>query len=57
MGDQGGSNGRAHGYRVGIRNAWGFSLLSAIHGIDNGSRTVFLTYLPFLLLGKVRGWT
>ncbi len=36
----------------GIRNAWGFSLLSAIHGIDNGSRTVFLTYLPFLLLGK-----
>jgi len=36
----------------GIQNAWGFSLLSAIHGIDNGSRTVFLTYLPFLLLGK-----
>jgi MFS family permease len=39
----------------GIRNAWGFSLLSAIHGIDNGSRTVFLTYLPFLLLGKGAG--
>ena len=36
----------------GIRNARGFSLLSAIHGIDNGSRTVFLTCLPFLLLGK-----
>jgi MFS transporter, FSR family, fosmidomycin resistance protein len=36
----------------GIRNPRGFSLLSAIHGIDNGSRTVFLTYLPFLLLGK-----
>jgi len=36
----------------GIRNAWGFSLLSTIHGIDNGSRTVFLTYMPFLLLGK-----
>ena len=36
----------------GIRNARGFSLLSAIHGIDNGSRTVFLTYMPFLLLGK-----
>lgn len=36
----------------GIRNAWGFSLLSVVHGIDNGSRTVFLTYLPFLLLGK-----
>ena len=39
----------------GIRNAWGFALLSAIHGIDNGSRTVFLTYLPFLLLGKGAG--
>jgi MFS family permease len=36
----------------GIRDARGFSLLSTIHGIDNGSRTVFLTYLPFLLLGK-----
>jgi MFS family permease len=36
----------------GIRDAWGFSLLSAIHAIDNGSRTVFLTCLPFLLLGK-----
>jgi MFS transporter, FSR family, fosmidomycin resistance protein len=36
----------------GIRNRWAFVLLSAIHGIDNGSRTVFLTYLPFLLLGK-----
>jgi MFS family permease len=36
----------------GIRNVRGFSLLSAIHGIDNGSRTVFLTYMPFLLLGK-----
>jgi FSR family fosmidomycin resistance protein-like MFS transporter len=39
----------------GIRNARGFSLLSMIHGIDNGSRTVFLTYLPFLLLGKGMG--
>lgn len=36
----------------GIRNAGDFSLLSTIHGIDNGSRTVFLTYMPFLLLGK-----
>jgi len=36
----------------GIRDARGFSLLSTIHGIDNGSRTVFLTCLPFLLLGK-----
>jgi len=39
----------------GIRNARSFSLLSIIHGIDNGSRTVFLTYLPFLLLGKGAG--
>jgi MFS transporter, FSR family, fosmidomycin resistance protein len=39
----------------GIRNTRGFSLLSIIHGIDNGSRTVFLTYLPFLLLGKGAG--
>jgi len=36
----------------GIRDTRGFSLLSAIHGIDNGSRTAFLTYLPFLLLEK-----
>ena len=36
----------------GIRDARGFSLLSTIHAIDNGSRTVFLTFLPFLLLGK-----
>jgi len=36
----------------GIRSIHGFTLLSMIHSIDNGSRTVFLTYLPFLLLGK-----
>jgi FSR family fosmidomycin resistance protein-like MFS transporter len=36
----------------GIRDVRGFSLLSMIHAIDNGSRTVFLTFLPFLLLGK-----
>lgn len=39
----------------GIRDRRGFWLLSLIHGIDNGSRTVFLTYLPFLLLGKGAG--
>jgi MFS transporter, FSR family, fosmidomycin resistance protein len=39
----------------GIRDGRGFTLLSAIHGIDNGSRTAFLTYLPFLLLGKGLG--
>jgi len=43
--------GRA-GLGWGIRNTRGFSLLSMIHAIDNGSRTVFLTLLPFLLLGK-----
>jgi FSR family fosmidomycin resistance protein-like MFS transporter len=35
----------------GIRDARGFALLSAIHSIDNGTRTAFLTYLPFLRLG------
>lgn len=49
------SAGGRHGDGWGIRNARGFSLLSAIHGIDNGSRTVFLTCLPFLLLGKGAG--
>jgi len=39
----------------GIKNRRGFSLLSIIHGIDNGSRTVFLTYLPFLLMAKGAG--
>jgi MFS transporter, FSR family, fosmidomycin resistance protein len=43
------------GNRWGIRNTRGFSLLSTIHAIDNGSRTVFLTYMPFLLLGKGAG--
>ncbi|MEW6721436.1 MAG: MFS transporter [Thermodesulfobacteriota bacterium] len=42
-------------HRGGIRDARGFALLSAIHGIDNGSRAVFLTYLSFLLLGKGAG--
>ena len=45
------AGGRA-GNGWGIRNTRGFSLLSTIHAIDNGSRTVFLTFLPFLLLGK-----
>jgi FSR family fosmidomycin resistance protein-like MFS transporter len=49
------SNGGRPGNGWGIRNARGFSLLSMIHGIDNGSRTVFLTYMPFLLLGKGAG--
>ena len=48
-----GSTARASGW--GIRDAHGFRILSAIHGIDNGSRTAFMTYLPFLLLGKGAG--
>jgi FSR family fosmidomycin resistance protein-like MFS transporter len=36
----------------GVRDARGFTLLSAIHSLDNGTRTAFLTYLPFLLLAK-----
>jgi FSR family fosmidomycin resistance protein-like MFS transporter len=51
-GPQAASSANRAGKGWGIRSARGFSLLSAIHAIDNGSRTVFLTYLPFLLLGK-----
>lgn len=36
----------------GIRDHRGFQVLTGIHGIDDGSRTVFLTFLPFLLLDK-----
>jgi MFS family permease len=36
----------------GILDRRGFQVLTVIHGIDDGSRTVFLTFLPFLLLGK-----
>jgi MFS family permease len=36
----------------GIKNRVGFVLLSGIHGIDSGSRTAVLTFLPFLLLDK-----
>jgi len=39
----------------GIQDVHGFRLLSAIHGIDNGSRSAFMTFLPFLLLGKGAG--
>jgi MFS family permease len=44
---------RASGW--GIRDSRGFTILATIHGIDNGSRTAFMTYLPFLLLGKGAG--
>ncbi len=36
----------------GIRDARGFRALSAIHMIDNSTRTAFLTFLPFLLIAK-----
>lgn len=39
----------------GIRDARGFRYLSAIHCIDNGTRSAFLTYLPFLLVNKGAG--
>jgi MFS family permease len=39
----------------GIKHWFGFLLLSAIHAIDSCSRTVFLTFLPFLLLNKGAG--
>ena len=36
----------------GIRDAAGFTALSAVHVIDNGTRTGFLTFLPFLLTSR-----
>ncbi|OGL16049.1 MAG: hypothetical protein A3K12_10335, partial [Candidatus Rokubacteria bacterium RIFCSPLOWO2_12_FULL_71_19] len=36
----------------GIRDPRGFRALSAIHIIDNSTRTAFLTFLPFLLIAK-----
>jgi MFS family permease len=36
----------------GIRDRRGFGVLSAIHLIDNGTRSSLLTFLPFLLLAK-----
>lgn len=36
----------------GIKDRRGFQSLSAIHMIDDSSRTVFLTFLPFLLVAK-----
>jgi MFS transporter, FSR family, fosmidomycin resistance protein len=39
----------------GIRDSRGFRYLSTIHCIDNGTRSAFLTYLPFLLVDKGAG--
>lgn len=36
----------------GIRHGRGFLALSSIHVIDNGTRSGFLTFLPFLLIAK-----
>jgi MFS family permease len=36
----------------GIRDPRAYRALSAIHVIDNSTRTGFLTFLPFLLIGK-----
>ncbi len=36
----------------GIKDRRGFQTLSAIHMIDDSSRTIFLTFLPFLLAAK-----
>jgi predicted MFS family arabinose efflux permease len=36
----------------GIRDPAGFGALAAVHVIDNGTRTAFLTFLPFLLTAK-----
>jgi FSR family fosmidomycin resistance protein-like MFS transporter len=36
----------------GIRDARAYTALSAIHVIDNSTRTAFLTFLPFLLIAK-----
>jgi len=36
----------------GIRDRKGFQVLSAVHVIDNTTRTAFLTFLPFLLIAK-----
>jgi FSR family fosmidomycin resistance protein-like MFS transporter len=36
----------------GIRDTRAYTALSAIHVIDNSTRTAFLTFLPFLLIAK-----
>jgi MFS transporter, FSR family, fosmidomycin resistance protein len=49
-GSGGGAAVAARGW--GIRDVRGFGALSAIHVIDNSTRTAFLTFLPFLLIAK-----
>ncbi len=40
------------GWSWGIRDGRAYTALSAIHVIDNSTRTAFLTFLPFLLIAK-----
>jgi FSR family fosmidomycin resistance protein-like MFS transporter len=47
-----GSPGRRSGSGWGIRDGRAYTALSAIHVIDNSTRTAFLTFLPFLLIAK-----
>lgn len=47
-----GSGGRDAGTGWGITNWFGFNALSAIGILDSAGRTGFLTFLPFLLIGK-----
>ncbi|HUM15121.1 MAG TPA: MFS transporter [Candidatus Nitrosotalea sp.] len=42
----------ARASRWGIRDPRAYGALSAIHVIDNSTRTAFLTFLPFLLIAK-----
>ncbi|HSB41594.1 MAG TPA: MFS transporter [Methylomirabilota bacterium] len=44
--------GAARGAASGIRDVRAFTAISAIHVIDNSTRTGFLTFLPFLLIAK-----
>jgi MFS family permease len=43
---------RATAAGAGIRDVRAFTAISAIHVIDNSTRTGFLTFLPFLLIAK-----
>jgi len=47
-----GAAGTARASGWGIRDPRGFTALSAVHVIDNSTRTAFLTFLPFLLIAK-----
>ena len=48
--DETGAGGSGGGW--GIRDPRGFRALSAVHIVDNSTRTAFLTFLPFLLIAK-----